>query len=205
VTDVSLSGAGLLAGPKSPRAEIGWWGMVVFCLTEGALFAYLIGSYFYLGVSNPAWPPAGIERPKLLLPLIMTALLLSSSFVLRSGEKAFERSALGRFRVSTLVTILLGLGFLLLQFQEYRNKLPKMGPRTHAYASIFYTITGFHGVHVLVGLLLLAWTFAREWTGNLRPQRPHSLKITSLYWHFVDGVWLVILAALYLSPRFYQQ
>jgi heme/copper-type cytochrome/quinol oxidase subunit 3 len=193
----------LLPPGRMTHREVGYWGMVLFCFTEAALFAYLLSSYFYLGVSNAFWPPAGVERPKLQKPLIMTALLLSSSIVLFFAEKAREHGKKRPYFAGVTVTILLGLGFLAFQFAEYREKLRHMPPRSHAYASIFYLITGFHGSHVALGLLLLIWTLLADGRGRLSVDAPLAVKNASLYWHFVDGVWLVILTCLYLSPRWY--
>ena len=203
MTAIELRDDHLLPAGRNAHQEVGYWGMVVFLFTEAALFAYLISSYFYLGVTNPFWPPAGVERPKLEKPLIMTALLLTSSIVLYVAEKARENGKKTFYRVGTGVTLLLGLGFLGFQAAEYHEKLKHMPPQAHAYASIFYTITGFHGVHVAFGLLLLIWTLLADVRGRLRPMAPLAVKNSSLYWHFVDGVWLVILFSLYLSPRWY--
>src|SRR6185295_11966459 len=69
----------LLAPAVEPTREVAWWGMGLLCATEAALFAYLLASYFYLAVQNPAWPPQGVDLPKLAKPIVMTVLLLSSS------------------------------------------------------------------------------------------------------------------------------
>ena len=193
----------MLPPANNPRAEVGWWGMVVFLLNEATLFACLIASYFYLGIENTSWPPAGMERPQLGLPLIMTLLLVSSSVVLVYADRSFERGQRVRYRAGMIVTVLLGLGFLLLQAREYQDKLQHMSPTQHAYPSVFFTITGLHGTHVAFGLLLLLWALLREVTGRLNTRHSLAIKNVSLYWHFVDGVWLVILTSLYLSPRWY--
>jgi heme/copper-type cytochrome/quinol oxidase subunit 3 len=203
MTAVDVRDTRLLPPGRVSHQEVGYWAMVLFCLTEASLFAYLLSSYFYLGVSNRFWPPAGVERPKLEKPLIMTALLLSSSVVLYIAEKAREHGNRARYLVGTAVTMVLGLGFLGLQAAEYHEKLTHMPPQANAYASIFYTITGFHGSHVAFGLLLLAWTLIADARGRLSATSPLAVKNASLYWHFVDGVWLVILTCLYLSPRWY--
>lgn len=193
----------LLPAARMPHQEVGYWAMVLFIFTEAALFAYLLSSYFFLGVSNRFWPPAGVERPKLEKPLLMTVLLLSSSVVLYLAEKARERGGTVRFRVGSVATILLGLGFLGVQAAEYHEKLRHMPPQAHAYASIFYLITGLHGSHVALGLLMLGWTLGADVRGRLAVMSPLAVKNSSLYWHFVDGVWLVILTCLYFSPRWY--
>jgi heme/copper-type cytochrome/quinol oxidase subunit 3 len=203
VTAVEVHDDRVLPPGRMVHQEVGYWGMVLFVFTEAALFAYLLSSYFYLGVTNASWPPAGVERPKLGKPLVMTALLLTSSIVLYVAEKAREDGKKVFYRVGTLVTILLGFGFLGLQVAEYRDKLKNMPPQAHAYASIFYTITGFHGSHVAFGLLLLMWTLLADVRGRLRPLAPIAVKNSSLYWHFVDAVWIAILTCLYLSPRWY--
>jgi heme/copper-type cytochrome/quinol oxidase subunit 3 len=202
MTAAELRSDHLLPEAWKPSQEVGWWAMALVCASEAALFAYFIAGYFYLGVSNPAWPPAGIELPKLEKPLLMTALLISSSIVLLLAEKQREHGKRVVYRAGMAVTVLLGIGFLVLQGLEYHEKLRTMSPTSGAYASVFYTITGFHGAHVAFGLLLLLYTLLRDVLGRIDPERPIPVKVASLYWHFVDGVWLVILASLYLSPRF---
>jgi heme/copper-type cytochrome/quinol oxidase subunit 3 len=201
MTAAELRSDHLLPPAWKPSQEVGWWAMALVCASEAALFAYFIVSYFYLGVSNPAWPPAGVELPKLEKPLIMTAMLVSSSIVLILAEKQREHGKRAIYRTGMVVTVLLGLGFLAIQAGEYHEKVKSLGPTSNAYASLFYTITGFHGAHVAFGLLLLLFTLLRDVRGRIDPERPIPVKVASLYWHFVDAVWLVILTTLYLSPR----
>src|SRR6185312_4641101 len=108
------------------------------------------------------------------------ALLVSSSIVLFVGEKGFEKGKRIRYRIATIVTILLGLGFLFVQAREYADKLKVHGPTENAYESIFFTITGLHGTHVALGLLLLLWALAREVSGTTHPRHPLPIKIPSL-------------------------
>jgi cytochrome c oxidase subunit 3 len=191
----------LLPPAAIPSQQVAVWGMALFCATEAALFAYLLTSYFYLGVTNPRWPPAGIEDPKLTLPLIMTGALLASSVAAWWGERGIRRGRAGQLRLGLGLAIVLGLVFLALQMAEYRDKLKHMLPRTHAYAATFYTITGFHGMHVALGLLFLGYTLLRAARGQFTALEHTGVTVTSLYWHTVDAIWLAILASLYLSPR----
>jgi len=193
----------LLPPASNPRSEVGRWGMVIFLLNEATLFACLVASYFFLGVENRSWPPAGIEKPSLPLPLLMTLLLLSSSAVLVYAERGFEQGRRTRYRAGVVATVLLGVGFLLIQAREYHDTLQHTSPVQHAYSSVFFTITGLHGAHVVFGLLVLLWALLRDITGRLNVRNSLAVKNASLYWHFVDGVWLVILTSLYLSPRWY--
>ena len=202
MTAAGVSESARAAPAPVPREAVGYWAMVLLCVTEAVLFAYLISSYFYLGVSNRSWPPAG-ARPSLTKPLIMTVFLVSSSVVLIFAARARERGARGRYALGTALTIALGAGFLVLQALEYRDYLRYMPPATGAYASTFFLITGFHGTHVALGLLLLLWTLLADSRGRLADKSPLAVKNSALYWHFVDAVWLVILTCLYLSPRWY--
>ncbi|HTI63446.1 MAG TPA: heme-copper oxidase subunit III [Gemmatimonadaceae bacterium] len=192
-----------LPPPPSSTADVGYWGMALFVATEATMFAMLVGSYLFLGTANPGWPPPGIERPKLILPPIMTAVLLLSSATMFWAEKGIKRGDRTQLRIGLSVTIVLGLGFLTIQGFEYADKLRKMKPWDHAYAASFYTITSFHALHVISGLLLLGYALLRALLGHFDGEQHLAVKNVGLYWHFVDAVWLVIFTTLYLSPRFY--
>lgn len=193
----------LLPPPPDATREVGWWAMALVCATEGAFFAYLLASYFYLGLRESRWPPPGIDVPTLLIPGIMTVVLLASSAALYWGERGVERGDQRRLRIGTVIAIVLGITFLALQWREYHEKLRHFLPRTNAYGSIFYTTTSFHGTHVAVGVLLMLYMLLRAFRGHFTRESHAGVKITSLYWHFVDAVWLFIFASLYLSPRLY--
>jgi cytochrome c oxidase subunit III len=192
-----------LPPPPSSTADVGYWGMALFVATEATMFAMLIGSYLFLGTANPGWPPPGIERPKLILPPIMTVVLLLSSATMFWAEKGIKRGDRTQLRIGLSVTIVLGLGFLTIQGFEYADKLRKMKPWDHAYAASFYTITSFHALHVISGLLLLGYALLRALLGHFDGEQHLAVKNVGLYRHFVDAVWLVIFTTLYLSPRFY--
>jgi heme/copper-type cytochrome/quinol oxidase subunit 3 len=198
-----LDGEYRLPAPVRTRQEVGWWAMALVCATEAAFFAYLLMSYFYLAVRSPSWPPAGIELPRLRLPSIMTVLLVSSSVVLYWAEHGIAQGRQLRLRMGLAFAFLLGAAFVTLQAIEYHRELREMPAGVHAYASIFYTTTGFHGAHVTFGLLLLLYTFARASLGHFGEHTHLGVSIASLYWHFVDVVWLFIFTLLYLSPRWW--
>jgi heme/copper-type cytochrome/quinol oxidase subunit 3 len=193
----------LLPRPPTSTADVGYWGMALFVATEATMFASLIISYLFLGTANPGWPPPGIERPKLILPPIMTVILLASSVTMAWAEHGIKKGERGRLRLGLGLTMLLGVIFLGVQAAEYRDKLATMQPQAHAYAASFYTITSFHALHVLTGLLLLGYAEVRALLGHFDADRHLAVKNVGLYWHFVDAVWLLIFLTLYLSPRFY--
>lgn len=179
--------------------ERGTAGMWLFMLTEASLFIMLFFSYFYL-VVNGTRKTVG-EAPKLHFALPMLGILLISSAVLYLGERHVKRGNYGRGRVFLLMTILIGLFFLLLQYFEYREHLKTLTPWTNTYGSVFYTITSFHAAHLTLGLLILGFALIlprfepAEWP----PYRPYHN--AALYWHFVDLVWIFIVAILYVAPN----
>ncbi len=177
----------------------GWWGMVLLIVTEASLFACLLFSYFYLRATVPAWPPVGIDKPDLTLPLPMTAILLLSSVAYWWGERGVRGDRIGQLELGLGISFLLGASFLTLQAIEYSHKT--FAPQTNAYGSLFFTITGLHGSHVLVGLIMNAVVQVRTWLGHFTARRHLAIQNVGLYWHFVDAVWLFVFASLYLSPH----
>lgn len=182
-------------GTRAP----GWWGMLLFCITEGSLFLYFVGSYFYLRGSATAFEAEGGKYPPLGIPALLTVLLVSSSVSLRWGELGIRRGDVRRLVAGLVTTIVLGAAFLGVQTFEYA-RLEHM-PQTDAYWSAFYTITGFHGMHVLLGLSMLGMNLFRASRGHFTAERHLAVQNGGLYWHTVDIVWIVIVSALYLSPR----
>ncbi len=172
-------------GPRN----FGWWGMA---------------SYFYIRFrTGPVWPPDGIEAPKLKLVLIMSAILWSSSIPVHLAHGAIRHGAQRRLRFYLALGFLLGAAFLALQcLVEYPDiARHEFTPRTDAYGSMFFTITGLHGAHVAVGLLMSAWVQLRARQGAFDRHRHVSVQNFVMYWHFVDVVWVFVLATLYLSPH----
>jgi heme/copper-type cytochrome/quinol oxidase subunit 3 len=181
----------------------GWWGMVWLIGTEATLFGLLLASYFYLRFRDGStWPPDGIESPALALPLVMTAVLWSSSIPVHLADKGIRAGDQGRLKAGLAAGFVLGAAFLVLTVAvEWPATLDEFGPTTNAYGSLFFTITGFHASHVLVGLLISLWTQVRAWRGAFDESRNLTVQNFAMYWHFVDTVWAFVLATIYLSPR----
>jgi len=144
------------------------------------------------------WPPSGLPELRLALP--NTGVLLLSSGAMWWAESGIRRGDETRLRLGLMLTLLLGAVFLGIQLVEYRHQ--SFTPATSAYGSLFYTITGFHGAHVAVGLLMLAVVGLRAWLGHFSSRHHLAVTNVSWYWHFVDAVWLAVFTSLYLSPRF---
>lgn len=197
-----MTSVGALVSEQPRGRPIGEWGMLLFITTEATLFACLLASYFYLRFAQGgAWPPGGIEEPKLVKPLIMTGILLASSAPMIWGDLAIRRGHPGQLKVAIPLTMVLGVTFLVLQVTEFLEKLHDFTLTTNAYGSLFYVITGFHGFHVLTGLLMLAVTETAALANKFTRGRHERVRMVGLYWHFVDVIWLAILFSIYLSPR----
>jgi len=190
--------SGLPVGNAAELHPTGQWGMSLLIVTEAALFAFLLFSYFYLGARAPGvWPPGG--PPDLGLVLPNTFILLSSSVALLWGEAGIRRGDTRRLVIGLAAAIVLGTTFLTLQGVEYSRKT--FTPATDAYGSAFFTITGLHGTHVLVGLIVLSVVLVMACRGQFSERDHHYVSNAALYWHFVDVVWLFVFTSLYLTPR----
>jgi len=175
----------------------GTWAMALTIATEALLFVSLFFAYFYIGRLHRPWPA---EPPKIALAIVLLIILLVSSATLWASEHLLSRGSRRGARGLLIFTIALGLLFIVVQALEYRNHLRELRPTTDAYGSLFYVITSFHALHVIVGLLLLGFVALLP---NLDPDRsPHRpLHNVALYWHFVDVVWLFVVGLIYLLPR----
>jgi heme/copper-type cytochrome/quinol oxidase subunit 3 len=188
---------GELALGASGRRSVGWWGMVLVVATEGAFFAYLLFSYFYLApMSTNPWPS---EVPRIPVPLVNTGILLASSVAMWWAERGIRAGRRTRLRAGLAVAIALGVTFLALQGVEYGREA--LSATHDAYGSLFYTITGFHGAHVAVGLVMLAVVLVRALRGHFARGQHEAVSNVAVYWHFVDAVWLAVFTSLYITPH----
>jgi heme/copper-type cytochrome/quinol oxidase subunit 3 len=182
---------------SAARQASGWWGMWCLIATEASLFAYLLFSYAYLGArAYGGWVP---ELPKFRIALPNTFLLLASSAVLYWAETGIRKGRRGRLVIGTAIALLMGIGFVLAQLAEWKAK--HMMPWDSAYASSYFTITGFHMMHVVVGLIVLAALLWWSALGKFGEHRHAAVSIGALYWHFVDVVWLAVFFTLYVTPH----
>lgn len=186
----------LPVGSTAGRAS-GWWGMVALIITEASLFGYLLFAYFYLQAqTSAAFPPEG--PPKLTIALINTAVLIGSSVLVWLGERQIHRDRRWAGCALLCAAVVAGTVFVLIQLHEWHGK--PYGLTSHVYGSLYFTITGFHLLHVLVGLVVLA-CLALWCALGYQDSRWHAaLGIGALYWHFVDAIWLLVFTSLYLSP-----
>lgn len=173
------------------------FGFIVFLISETMLFVGLFLAYFAYRAVAPSWPPEGTPDLELLLPGINTLILLSSSFVIHKADVAVKESNLAGMRTWFLVTMAMGATFLAGQIYEYNHL--EFGLTSNLFGSTFYVLTGFHGLHVLAGLVLMAIVLWRSRKpGHYTSQKHFGAEAAEIYWHFVDGVWVVLFTILYL-------
>jgi heme/copper-type cytochrome/quinol oxidase subunit 1/heme/copper-type cytochrome/quinol oxidase subunit 3 len=172
--------------------------LIIF--SEVFLFGTLIASYFYYWFRNPSWPPPGTPHLDTLVPLINTVILLSSGAVMHLGYSYFKRGDIESFRSLAVVTIILGSIFLAGQVVEYVKS--GMPPWLNPFAATFYSLTSTHGLHVIMGLIAISLLIVRSYNGTLPTnERGNSVvEAVTIYWHFVDLIWVVLVTILYLLP-----
>lgn len=184
---------------RGGKLSIGMLGMGIFIGSEVMLFASLFTAYFMLryNIAEGVWPPEPFEVPKLITG-INTLILVSSSFTVWWAEHSLKHGDRQGLIRGLIVTILLGVTFLFVQINEYIHI--GFTPQDGGFGSIFYTLTGFHGLHVFVGLTLLVFCLVRSIKGDFTPSWSTPLNASSVYWHFVDVVWVLLYVLVYLLP-----
>jgi heme/copper-type cytochrome/quinol oxidase subunit 3 len=191
--------ASLPVGAINTRAS-GWWAMIFTVFTEASLFAYLLFSYYYLAVQphSPGTFPQG-GPPDLALALPDTIILILSSVAVAWAQFGIEHGSKWRLTAGLGIGALLGFVFVVIQCFEWAEKPFSLA--SSPYSSLYFTVTGFHMAHVIVGffiLLALTWWSSRGYFNRVRYAHIH---IGALYWHFVDAVWLVVFFTFYITPH----
>jgi len=197
MTEVAISESTLPVGSKGHHAS-GWWGMLAVIATEASLFAYLLFSYFYLASHAVApWPPHG--PPSLRIAIPGTLILIAGSVTMWWGERGIERGKPRQLMIGLAITLALGVAFIALQGFEW-NGAP-FTLTSSVYSSLYFTITGFHILHVIVGLLMLGVLFLWTAFDYFDADRHSAASIGVIYWHFVTIVWLAVFFTFYIVPR----
>ena len=179
------------------RLSSGWWGMLTVLATEAALFAYLLFSYYYIAAQHTGpWPPGGV--PKLELAIPGTVILLLGSATMAWGEAGVRRGRRGQLLAGLGISIVLALVFVVLEGIEWSRK--GFSLMTDAYGSLYFTVTGFHLLHVLVGVLMLAMLFIWSALRYFGVRRHSTVSIAVMYWHFVTAVWVAVFFTFYVTP-----
>ncbi len=182
-----------------------WWGMIFFITSEALIFANLIAAYLYLEIRNQngTWSfklPTG-DHLDFLFPLVNTFILLASSIPVRIAGAGIARGNRRNLILGLLGTIVLGSTFLGGQAYEYTNLFGQhFTPQYQTFGSAFFTLTGFHGLHVTIGVLFLLICLIRSLRGDFTAKKHFAVEAGEMYWHFVDFVWVVVFSTVYLLP-----
>ncbi|HSL10103.1 MAG TPA: heme-copper oxidase subunit III [Actinomycetota bacterium] len=171
------------------------FGTVLFLASELLFFGSLFAAYFALRAQTVTWPPEGVQLD-VVVPAIGTVLLVLSSVTFQVGLVAGERGRRSGLRAWIAATLLLGIVFLGVQIWDYTRL--DFDVSSHAYGTIFYAMTGFHGLHVAAGIVLMLVILGRLAQGAYQDGRVESVHAIGYYWHFVDVVWIALFATLYL-------
>jgi cytochrome c oxidase subunit 3 len=184
-------------GSAARRREVSplLFGTVLFLASELLFFGGLFAAYFTLRARTSPWPPAGADLD-VALATAGTAILVASSFTMQRGIAGARRGGIGGLRAWTLVTLALGIVFLGVQLYDWSRL--DFSVSSNAYGTLFYAMTGFHGLHVLAGLLLLGVVLGRSAQGAYRNGEIDGAEAIGYYWHFVDVVWIAIFTLVYL-------
>jgi len=188
---------------RGAKMSQGVLAMILFIGSEAMLFASLFTAYFMIrfNVAENDWPPVNDVGDRFELPVaitgVNTAFLVFSSFTIWWAEHRLKHGDRRGLERGLRLTMLLGLTFLVIQVNEYAHL--GFTPKDQAFSAAFYTLTGFHGLHVLVGLILLFICYLRITRAHdFTPKWSTPLVAASLYWHFVDVVWVLLYVLVYL-------
>jgi len=197
--------------PEYPRLAPGMMGMYIFLASEVMFFGTMFAGYFYIFGSHQTWPPAGSHPVDWFpIPAVNTIVLLSSGVTMHVSHLAIQSGNRAKFVRWLVLTIILGFLFEVGQAYEFLEKLAPswigadgnlaMAFGANPFASAFFTMTGFHGLHVLGGLVILLIILARATrSGQFSAQHHVGVAAGAIYWHFVDIVWVALFAVLYLA------
>jgi cytochrome c oxidase subunit III len=174
-------------------------GMLLFIASEVMFFGGLFATYFSARASVPVgeWgPPEGAHELDIALAGVLTAILLASSFTMQFGVWAIRRGDVGKMKMWTGITLVLGVLFLLGQLYDY--SVLGFSIADSSFGTTFYTLTGFHGAHVFGGVVGLTVILARAMRGQFSSRNHVAVEAVSMYWHFVDVVWIGVFSTIYL-------
>ena len=172
------------------------FGFIVFLLSESVIFLSFFAGYIVYKTSVPDWLPPGVTGLEVKDPAINTVVLVSSSFVIYIAERYLHVKNLWGFRAFWLLTMVMGSYFLYGQAVEWRGLA--FGFTDGVFGGTFYLLTGFHGLHVLTGVMLQSIMLGRSFIPGNYDKGEFGVAATSLFWHFVDVIWIILFVLIYI-------
>ena len=179
------------------RGRVGMFSLIA---AESAIFTIFVIAYlFYLGKSISGPTPKDV----LELPVFTTICLLSSSLTIHLAVRALRGARVGAFGLWWLITLALGTIFLAGTGREWHHLIYEKGltVSTNLFGTTYYSLVGLHAFHVTVGLLLIALAMIFTLLGKVKPEHSERAEVFSLYWHFVDAVWVIVFSVVYVIGR----
>jgi cytochrome c oxidase subunit 3 len=194
-TDARNAGevAALASARSAPAVSL--WGMAMFVASEATLFGAFIGSYFYLRFKSPHWPPLGTPEPRVVVPLILVAVLSTTSAPMQLAVGAARAGRLRATRLLILLALLVQSGYFAYAIHDLHDQLQHSQPQDNAYSSIYYVLLGADHAHVFLGLLLNLWLLWKLVTG-LTMYRLNAVQVVAFYWHAVNIITWAVIATL---------
>jgi cytochrome c oxidase subunit 3 len=184
------------AANRSSRVDPQVLGILLFIVSEVMVFGAFFTAYFFIRVAQgDPWPAPGTNLP-VEVAGVNTAILMSSSLTMHWAQESIKKGNRFGLKAGMLTTFLLGCSFLFIQINEYANI--GFAPQDHAQQTIFYSLTGLHGAHVFIGLLLLLFVTIRSFRGHYSPEEHRGVEVPGIYWHFVDIMWIVVYSTVYV-------
>jgi cytochrome c oxidase subunit III len=197
--EATSAGAAARVARRRRAMPNGWWGVVLFVATEATLFGTLIATYFFLRFNTAQWPPAGVEPPKVALPLILTGVLVSTTIPVFFAHRAARAGNARLTWILFFVALLVQGAYFGVQVHEFLGDLDKFSPKDSAYGSIYFTLIGAHHAHVVVGMAIELWVLGKLLRG-LTNYRLIGVSVAAFYWYFVNfAAVAVVLTQLYPS------
>ena len=190
------------AGAHEQGINTALLGMLLFIGSEVMFFAGLFAAYFNSRASaQPNWPPPGLQdviEPG-LVPLVATTVLILSSFTMQYAVSRIKKGDRRGMNRALALTLIMGVAFLSMQAFDYIQLLSDrgFGINSGIYGTLFYTMTGFHGAHVFGGVIGITVVLLRGVSGQFSARHHVAVEAVSIYWHFVDVVWIALFTTLY--------
>jgi cytochrome c oxidase subunit 3 len=187
--------AARIEGRTIARGSPAYLGMIFFLISEVFLFGSLFWTYYYLRAETPVWPPAGVGLDTLLAG-INTFFLLAGSVTIWWAARSIRKGKDKGLAIGLAANVLFGAVFLGITGWEWAHEAFR--PWTHAYGSIFYTLTGFHALHVFGGMVFMLVLFTQALRHKYNAQSYTPVEIGSLYWHFIDIIWILVFFSIFI-------
>lgn len=190
----------VLLSPHRRQPSVAVWGMAMLVAAEGTLLAVMIASYYYLRFTARVWPPPADPKPEVVIPLVLAAVLATTSLPMQLAAVAARTGKLATTRLWLVLALVVQAGYLVYEVHDFTRQVHRDPVQTDAYSSIRFTLLGADHGHVGIGILLSLWLLWKLLRG-LTAYRTRAVQAIAFYWHAVNVLTLVI-AGVLVSARF---